>query len=185
MKPRQFLVFAVSLCLLIAPASPAGEIRKIGDTEVDLQPLVDWSAKKKKGDRPLKHWKFVQVLDFKRQSTYPVFRCDIEGLKAEIMLKNCPSELVKLAEQKTNLQKELDASRGQQEGAYHDLGNAANRRQLKQAKREAAAAQKDSKVVHRELESVNTKLKQQKVLAMATGTSMGGVPVWDTGLKAR
>jgi hypothetical protein len=176
-------LLAISLVGL-ASTGPAAEIRKVGDTEVDLQPLVDWSTKKK-GERPLKHWKLVQILEFKRQSSYPVFLCDIEGLKTEIMLKNCPGELLTLSGQKAKLQQELDSARGEQQAANQNLANAATKKQVKLAKRAANAAQRDEKVVRKELDDLNQKIKQHKVLAMSTGASLGGVPVWDTGLKAR
>jgi hypothetical protein len=183
MRILRLLLCAGLVPLLVASPSLAAELRTIGGTQVDLQPLVDWSAKKK-GERPLKHWKYVQVLEFKRQSSYPVFLCDIEGLKTEIMLKNCPGELLTLAEQKTRLQKELEAARDNQQDANQNLSNAANKKQVKQAKRVATAAQKDEKVIRKELDNVNSKIKQHQVLAMATGASLGGVPVWDTGLGA-
>ena len=94
-KSLKSLLLAALVCLPVFHHCGAAEMRTVGNTEVDLQPLIDWTAKKK-GERPLKHWKLVQVLEQKRQSASPVLLCDIEGLKSEIMLRNCPKELLSL-----------------------------------------------------------------------------------------
>src|SRR5882757_4863532 len=99
-----FLLAAV----LVAGASYciSGEMRTVNGKEVDLQPLVDWAAHKK-GDRPLKHWKLVQILENKRQTAYTVVMTDIEGAKTQIALKNCPSGVLQLLSQKQTLEAQL------------------------------------------------------------------------------
>jgi hypothetical protein len=59
----------------------AVEMRTVGNAQVDLQPLVDWSVKKK-GERPLKHWKLVQVLELKKPSASPALQGNCFSSKA-------------------------------------------------------------------------------------------------------
>jgi hypothetical protein len=184
MKSLKFLLLAAFLCLPVMPHSHGAEVRTVGNTEVDLQPLIDWSAKKK-GDRPLKHWKLLQVLELKKQAAAPVLICDIEVLKTEIILRNCPRELLDLLRQKAELEAKLTSARKEEGAAAENLNEAHNKRQARQAKRANTAARDTQKVLNKELTGVDQKIKQQKLYAMATGATFDGLPVWDTGLRSR
>lgn len=174
---------AVLVLLLVATAS-AAEVRKVGNTEVDLQPLIDWTAKKK-GERPLKHWKLVQVLELKKPGPSPALLCNIDSVKTELILRNCPKELTDLVRRKSELEAKLAAARKDEGAAAEDLNEARNKRQERQAKRANSAARDTQKVLEKERKEVEQKIKQQRVYAMSTGQTFDGLPVWDTGLLTR
>ena len=181
---KSLLLLPAFAILLSGLSASAAELRKIGNAEVDLQPLMDWTAKKK-GERPLKHWKLVQVQELKRQSPSPVLVSDIEGVKTEIILRNCPKELTDLLRRKNELEVKLTAARKDEGAAAEDSNEAHNKRQAKQAKRANSAARDTGKVIQKELTEVEKKIKQQRVYAMFTGATFDGLPVWDTGLQTR
>src|SRR5262245_36847478 len=103
MRIPKILVLAV---LLSAHYCQSAELRSVNGREVDLQPLIDWAADKK-GERPLKHWKLVQILENKGQTAYQVVLADIEGSQTQIALKNCPAGILQLLTQKQNLEAQL------------------------------------------------------------------------------
>jgi len=179
---KSLLLLTIISLLLTHVNTSATEMRKVGSTEVDLQPLIDWTAKKK-GERPLKHWKLVKVQELKRQLPSPVLLCDIEGAKTEIILRNCPKELTELLRRKSELDTKLAAARRDEGAAAEDLNEAHNKRQTRQAKRANTAARDAGKVVQKDLTEVEKKIKQQSTYAMATGQTFEGLPVWDTGLR--
>jgi hypothetical protein len=160
----------------------SAELRTVNGKEVDLQPLIDWSARKK-GERPLKHWKLVQILENKGQTGFQVVMADIEGTKTQIALKNCPAGILQLLTQKQTLESQLAAARQEHQAAAQDAANTRKRKEVKQAKRSEAAAADLEKNTKKELGELEQKIKQQKgVYAMNTGATFNGLPVWDTGL---
>ena len=181
---KSLLLLTASVTLLTTISTFATEMRKVGNTEVDLQPLIDWAAKKK-GERPLKHWKLVQVQELKRSGPSPVLLCDIESVPTEIILRNTPKELTALVQRKSELEAKLAAARKQEAAAAADSNAARNKRQTQQAKRAISAARDAGKVAQKELTEVDKKIKQQRVYAMSTGQTFDGLPVWDTGLLTR
>ena len=184
MRSLRVLMLVAVVLISVFDRCAAAELRTVGNVQVDLQPLVDWSVKKK-GERPLKHWKLVQVLELKKPSASPALLCDIEGLKTEIILKNCPGGLVDLLHQKADLDAKLAAARKNESAAAGNLGEARNKRQAKQAKRSHTSAAETEKTIKKDVAELDRKLKQQqKFFAMATGATFDGLPVWDTGLKS-
>jgi hypothetical protein len=178
------MAIVVALLFLGADCCISGETRIVNGKEVDLQPLIDWSAHKK-GERPLKHWKLVQVLENKGQSAYQVVMADIEGTKTQIALKNCPSGILQLLSQKQALEAQLASARQEHQTAAQEAANTRKRKEVKQAKRSEAAAAEEEKNIHKELDELDQKIKQQKgVYAMNTGATFNGLPVWDTGMTA-
>jgi hypothetical protein len=162
----------------------SAELRTVNGKEVDLQPLIDWSAHKK-GERPLKHWKLVQILESKGEMAYPVVMADIEGTKTQIALKNCPSGILQLFTQKQTLESQLAAAAQEHQAAAQEAANTRKRKEVKQAKRSEAAAVDTEKNIKKELAELEQKIKQQKgVYAMNSGATFNGLPVWDTGLAS-
>src|SRR6266545_7352978 len=92
--------------LFVGGACISAELRIVNGKEVDLQPLIDWEAHKK-GERPLKHWKRVQIVENKRQTGYTIVMADIEGTKTQIALKNYPDAILQLLTQKQTLEGQL------------------------------------------------------------------------------
>jgi chromosome segregation ATPase len=177
-------IFLLALLFVGANCCTSAELRTVNGKEVDLQPLIDWSAHKK-GERPLKHWKLVQILESKGEMAYPVVMADIEGSKTQIALKNCPGGILQLLAQKQALESQLSAARQEHEAAAQDAANTRKRKEVKQAKRSEAAAADMEKNIRKELAELEQKIKQQKgVYAMNTGATFNGLPVWDTGLAS-
>ena len=97
---RASLTALIMGCLSTASGS---DIRTIGQTKVDLQPIHDWKAAggsktneaKGRGERPLSHWKDITVLEYVKSLGNPVVVVKLEGGETQtIMLKNCPATLV-------------------------------------------------------------------------------------------
>ncbi len=183
MPVKTLTLLIVGLLLLCANISPAAELRTIGDAQFDIQPLIDWMAHHK-GDRPLKSWKLLQVLEQKGQTAYPVLFCDIEGHKTDLLLKNCPSQVLALLDQRKPLEAKVEATKEGVQIASGSLARASNRREAAAAKRQVAAAKELQRAANKEMADLDRKIRQQqKVYAMNTGTTLGGLQVWDTGLR--
>src|SRR5215469_12400310 len=114
---RGHIVLLPLIGLLLLPIlGVSAEIRSINGREVDIQPVLEWAAKKK-GERPLKHWKLVQVLENEGQSAYAIVLAYIEGLKSKIALKNCPRDILEMVSQKQALEARLASARQEHEAA--------------------------------------------------------------------
>jgi hypothetical protein len=176
---------AAAAILLVAPALQAASLRYVNGKEVDLQPLIDWTADKK-GARPLKHWKLLKILENKGQSAFQVVQADIEGSKTDIALKNCPAEVLQLLAQKKDLQARLASLKQDYQAAAQQATGAHKHKDVKQqAKRTEAADTEAEKGINKQIAELDQKIKQQKgVYAMATGATYNGLPVWDTGLRS-
>jgi hypothetical protein len=162
----------------------SGEIRTVNGKEVDLQPLIDWSAHKK-GERPLKHWKMVRILENKGQTAYQVVMADIEGTQMQIALKNCPGAVLPLLSQKQALEAQLASVKQDHQAAAQDASNTRKRKEVKQAKRTEASDEEMEKNIKKELADLDEKIKHQNgVYAMNTGATFNSLQVWDTGLSS-
>lgn len=174
----------ITLAIVGAHYGMSAELRTVNGKEVDLQPLIDWAAHKK-GDRPLKHWKLVQILENKGQTAYTIVMADIEGAKSQIALKNCPSGVLQLLSQKQTLEAQLASVKQDHQAAAQEAANTRKRKEVKQAKRTEASDAEAEKNIKKELADLEEKIKQQKgVYAMNTGATFNGLPVWDTGLAS-
>jgi hypothetical protein len=177
-------ILTVVLLFVAANCSISAELRTVNGKEVNLQPLIDWSAHKK-GDRPLKHWKLVQILESKGEMAYPVVMADIEGTKTQIALKNCPSSILQLLGQKQALEAQLASVKQDHQTAAQQVANSRKRKDVKQAKQTEASDSEMEKNIKKQMSDVEEKIKQQKaVYAMNTGATFNGLPVWDTGLAS-
>jgi hypothetical protein len=180
MKTSALLV--ITSAIVGAHLCYSAEMRTVNGKEVDLQPLIDWSANKK-GERPLKHWKLVQILENKGQSAFQIVEADIEGAKTQIALKNCPAEILTLLAQKQAVEARLASVKQDYQAAAQEAAGTRKRNVKQQAKRTEASDTEAEKSIKKELADVEQKIKQQKgVYAMNTGATYNGLPVWDTGL---
>jgi chromosome segregation ATPase len=183
MNSRTKLLLAAILVVGVAECI-CGEMRTVNGKEVDLQPLIDWAAHKK-GERPLKHWKLVQILENKGQTAYTIVMADIEGAKTQIALKNCPSGVLQLLSQKQALETQLASIRQDHQAAAQEAANTRKRKEVKQAKRTEASDAEAEKNIKKELADLEEKIKHGKgVYAMNTGATFNGLPVWDTGMAS-
>jgi len=171
------LFLATNVCI-------SGETRIVNGKEVDLQPLIDWSSHKK-GERPLKHWKLLKILENKGQTAYSVVLADIEGTQTQIALKNCPDAALQLLSQKQALEGQLASVKHDHQAAAQDAANTRKRKEVKQAKRTEAADAEAEKNIRKQISDLDEKIKHQNgVYAMNTGSTFNGLPVWDTGLAS-
>lgn len=55
----------VALLIIIASSTPAlaQNWRRVGSTPVDLGPLHEWAKGGREGERPLQHWKELQLVE--------------------------------------------------------------------------------------------------------------------------
>lgn len=75
------------------PLLPQRDVRVLSGKEVDLAPVHQWLAKPV-GERPLKHWKRLQILEVKG-NVAGYTRCVVkteESLKTELLMANLPPE---------------------------------------------------------------------------------------------
>jgi chromosome segregation ATPase len=183
MNSRAILLLG-ALFLFATSLGTSAELRSVNGKEVDLQPLIDWAGNKK-GERPLKHWKLVQVLENKGQTGYQIVLADIEGTETQIALKNCPSGILQLLTQKQALKAQLASLKQDHQAAAQQVANSHKRKDVKQAKQTEASDSEMEKNIKKELSDLEQKIKQEKaVYAMNTGATFGGLPVWDTGLAS-
>jgi hypothetical protein len=174
----------IALLSLRTYCCESAELRHVNGKEVDLQPLIDWAAQKK-GERPLKHWKLVQILENKGQTAYQLVRADIEGTQTQIALKNCPAGILQFLTQKQTLEAQLASVKQDHQAAAQQAANTHKRKEVKQAKQTEASDSETEKNIKKELDELEQKIKQQKgVYAMNTGATYNGLPVWDTGLAS-
>jgi hypothetical protein len=178
--PKIFVVIA--LLFLGTYCSESAELRFVNGKEVDLQPLLDWAANKK-GERPLKHWKLVQILENKGQTAYQIVLANIEGSQTQIALKNCPGGILQLLTQKQSLEAQLASVKQDHQAVAQQVANTRKRKDVKQAKQVEASDSEMEKNINKELADLEQKIKHQSgVYAMNTGTTFNRLPVWDTGL---
>jgi hypothetical protein len=210
------LISAVS-CLLLALTVGAAEIkfgdtiavakpdkRLVGTTTVDVGPVHAW-LQSNQGDRPLKHWKQLQVFSVKGYIS-TMAQCVIkaeDGRFEEILLKNLPPQvpdfLAAFASEAaaiTNLQTEIAVHLAEVHSAdtvtiteatyldqyLEDVLTAKARADLAKA-----AVQEKSEALQKLLnnhEAMRARASEAtSVLAMNTMRKFAGMPVWDCGMQ--
>ena len=202
--------------MLAAFSMEASDIRTINNRTVDVQPIHDWKSKVKAGDpkeageRPMKHWKDVEVVEIVQtfSSSMHVVKANIEGVEQVITLRNIPADLcAKLAKLQTLRSRlggaqfgtqvakadaaaaKIRASGGIYVSASDDLVNAVLEEERKKKNRAASAevkaelAEGGLVALKTEIASLSNEVSKTPFLAMAIGTTYAGKPEWDTGLK--
>jgi hypothetical protein len=202
---------ALFLCLAAALPCQAGDIRMINGRAVDLQPIHDWRAEKGTLEtRPLKHWKELRVVALQQSisESMHVAKVLIDGSPQIITLKNMPKELVTklnrlqtLKGQVAKAQHNTDVANANAKAAQMrvpkgytvsgtqefvaailiDEERKANQAAAATATAEVASA--NLATMHQEVVALAADIGETSILAMATGGSYAGKPLWDTGLK--
>src|SRR5215467_3665769 len=132
----------------------SAELRHVNGKEVDLQPLIDWAAQKK-GERPLKHWKLVQILENKGQTAYQLVLADIEGTQTQIALKNCPAGILQLLAQKQTLEGQLASVKQDHQAAAQQVANSHKRKDVKQAKQTEVSDSEMEKKIKKQISDLD------------------------------
>jgi hypothetical protein len=210
------LISGVS-CLLLALSVGAAEIkfgdnitirksdlRLVGTTTVDVGPVHTW-LQTNQGDRPLKHWKQLQVFSVKGNIS-TMAQCVVkteDGRFEEILLKNLPQQVPEFlttfaneAAAITNLQTEIAAHLAEAHSAESvaitdatDLAQYLDDLLTEKARAdlEKAAVQQKSEALQKLLtnhEAMRARASEAtSVLAMNTMRKFAGFPVWDCGMQ--
>lgn len=78
-----------ALVLLTCLSASAADVRIVNNARVDLQPIHDW-LETKTGDRPMAHWKQIEIHDVIGGGPWPVCKLTADGLSKTVYLKNVP-----------------------------------------------------------------------------------------------
>jgi len=82
-----FTILALFGCLI---SGVAADVRIVNNLRVDLQPVHDW-METKKGDRPMAHWKQIEIKEVIGGGPWAMCKLAIEGKSQTVYLKNVPA----------------------------------------------------------------------------------------------
>jgi hypothetical protein len=186
-------------CVLLGRAD---DIRFVNGREVDLAPVVKW-FRDKKGERPMRHWKRMEVLQL-RGKAVGADRCLIrneEGDELEILISNLSPE-VAAAFQLVNQQAatlfalqthisnfEKNVNRADAVAPMFVAGPIefvdaamAQRAQVELAKVNLAEAQERlAELQRRHSVAISNAVDKATVFAMSTGRKLAKTEIWDCG----
>jgi hypothetical protein len=180
---KQILLFFLSALSCLAQ-----DIRTVGGHPVDLAPVRAWLMTHQ-GDRPMKHWKQVQITEFKGETaTMPHVIITIDdGRMQEVLLKNIDAPVLaplrELAEIDRQIAEVQPLANSQMASGG---GSIVNQRMARMANNDIAAAQSRLSNLKQQRITAESKAKsamQAKLLAMFVGTKYSGFEVWDCGRK--
>lgn len=193
------------------PSIPEKDIRVAGAGEVDLAPVHQWLAKPV-GDRPLKHWKRLQLLELK-DNVGGYARCVVnteQKAKTELLIANLPpgpvaflksakqqyAAILSMRAQVAADQKAIDAHVDWDlshpptwstftSGSTSVSDTPRSRTQAYvAATRKLEEDQKNLRLLEVQYQGTQQKaLAQTSVLAMFTGQSYANKQIWDCGKK--
>ena len=188
--------------------SMVGDVRTVSGIQVSLEPIHKWEQNKK-GERPMKHWKYIQFEAYLGLiNGGHCFNVILDGERQTILLQNAPATVLALATRVRNLEIQLgratfiaqqaEANKTAYEGrvssgwiatgdaewinsiAYQDA-------LLKQNAANARAFAQLTDAQRKELEfefmSAQTEFQSRKELAMFTGRIIMQRELWDVGIK--
>lgn len=198
-----FLLIAASGddILLAAENQTHGSVRVVNEREVDLAPLEHW-LKKRDGERPLKAWKKIQILELKGVSA-GMERCltkDEESFPAEIFVVNLPRSIKTYMAEIHEQEQRIVAARNRVADAEkaaadlnvtsHATGRSRSVRTRNSQARIAAANLKKEKEQLAKLENdhqtfLRKSQEQTGVLAMSTGRTFSNLSIVDCGRPKR
>ena len=190
--------FGLLLFAALCVSASADNWRQVNGVKVNLTPLDDWIAKPD-GERPLKHWKKVEILELKEVMggwQKCAVKIEAEGAK-EILIVDLPYqtiEFLKRQKQKTDAIASLKAQIQSDETAAKKIKTATHRgmragsaasqsyakemavEEIQRKKANLADLQAEPKSAQKQVKVPNT------VLAMFSGKSYSGLPIWDCGV---
>ncbi|HEV2350831.1 MAG TPA: hypothetical protein VG028_13400 [Terriglobia bacterium] len=145
------------------------DIRLVNGRRVDLGPVRAWLAKPA-GERPMKHWKILQVVEIRKQvGTWDECAVTFEdGAQADVLLNHCDSIVRTPILNLSN----IDARLGQVDEQRKELQAESSG----PATRNALAARRSAR---------GRAAQRIKLLAMFTGQKYEGLQVWDCGAKSQ
>lgn len=186
------------IAVLLGAASALGQmkdLRTVNNLPVDLTPLDQWLLNPD-GERPLKHWKEIQILNFEgRVAVWPKVHLLADGKEMEVLLANA-DKAESFLTSITNATARIHATRHWIEQADSNLEHAEARAELINTTTTASAyvpaewyaTVDDARRALQHMEAARDRLYAQvpKVttdLAMFTGKTYGNLEVWDCGKR--
>lgn len=192
--------FFVLLFATVATVT-ASDIRIVGGSSVDLQPLHDWHESHK-GERPLPHWREIHVLAINGNSSSTTkLHVKIEGrAEMEILAKNLPPEIVQYFGQVSGLTTQINqlkdyiasqqvildrasAAGSDAKAAGNTYARPANLSMAKQLLKERRAQLQSLQVQLGRLQANEGNIT--KDFALSTGAKSSGLEIWDFGVKRK
>jgi len=190
--------FGLLLFAALCVSASADNWRQVNGVKVNLTPLDDWIAKPD-GERPLKHWKQVEILELKEvMGSWQkcAVKIEAEGAK-EILIVGLPyqtTEFLKKQKQKADAIASLKAQIQSDESAAKKIKTATRRgmrtgwaashsydkemavEEIQRKKASLAELQSEPKSAQKQAKAPNT------VLAMFSGKTYSGLSIWDCGV---
>lgn len=103
------------VCFFLSPLSPAAlaqevrDVRKVNSVNVDLSPVHQW-FRDREGDRPMKHWKRIEVTEVK-EPLGSWQKCVVKneaGDRLELLIQNLPPSIPKHFSDLKQLKSQVD-----------------------------------------------------------------------------
>ncbi len=215
MTTRMRLVFlAVGFAAWGCAAQDLHEIRIVNGKPVDVGPLLQWFADQK-GERPLKHWKRIQIWETKgKVGGWDHCKVKTEaGLMVELYVANLPADIrpffAGLRQQTTaiaNLKAQIAADEQREKALWNRYvdtpsefsavtsttkGTAVDTEETRRT--EARATSERLRAQRKQLaaleanydETVKQSAEKLTTFAMFSGRKYGGLEIWDCGEKQR
>ena len=189
--------------LLSAGITASGQVVTVSGRSVDLTPLTKWLANPT-GERPLEHWKQVTVVEFKGdvdgRPRYVIKPED--GEQREVSLMNLPDSVKNFVVAMNAQEAEIKSLRAQIKRSQTAIDRAKALTPEAQDSAEAYllaldehsrisgyqqslydAADKLAPLERDYAAKMQVAKAETRTLAMFTGTSYAGVPIWDCGQR--
>jgi hypothetical protein len=196
---------ALLIAIFIGMAGADAQTVRVRNQPVDLSPVILW-LKTKTGDRPMPHWKALQIRAVVRESWggHQV-AASIEGEDRQILIQNLPKKLIEAFERDrstmatlANIEQRMEQIERQNEEidrnmelTVRDLSNAYEINKAQRMVNDNTL--RDLQLAHDRVVQnlyITAALKDSNVLAHFTGRKIGGGPktpeleVWDCGVGA-
>lgn len=189
MKKLLTLLFTISGLSIAFGA----DVRIVSNVRVDLQPVHDW-YENRDGERPMKHWKQIAIVDFTPSGPWPL--CTLCGeVSKTVYLKNLPGPVIQYWSQVGNLKTRIGNLENQisddkkrlriAQANYAEYGS-----EYDQSRDRFAANIRNNEDDLDRLKDQLSELQNKSrdaisEFAMFTGQVYSGKEVWDCGLKTQ
>lgn len=188
------IALLVAMLAVNALAQPK-DVRIVNGIAVDLEPLHHWLAKQE-GERPLKHWKVLQIKEVSDGPYYPKCRVSGETEEMDIGINNLPpttkaffdsikSQSEEIGRLSTEV-KALDWEIQHADAVNHDYNMSNPYGPTLYVKETARQTLRDMRARLDELQSAHSaalasSADKTTIIAMFTGKTYAGLQVWDCG----
>ncbi len=194
----KLIIVMVGLMAQGLVAQEVQDIRRVNGIAVDLAPIHHWIANGRRGERPMKHWKDVQILEYKGKlnGLCDHYSAMIDGAATDIIMEKLPSQVTAALEVLKRNVEERQAY--EQQAADLEARNAKRRWSGSNVTINDQSWRPEAQPVSREyIAMVHGKsngaarvrnallmrsVKERTVLAMFTGKIYAGAKFYDCGL---